>query len=156
MRSSIPTAISAAEAAFLQQHCREKRVLECGALLGFSTLLISDVTREVVSVDRHQGYGPSTERQFRSNVACYARDHIRIEIGDARELVHRLWPDLVFIDLDGTYETTREVMANCLSPLVMVHDLHRQNCQGVEPAIKSAGFRIIESVGTLCLCERRS
>ena len=77
-----------------------------------------------------------------------------VVVGDAAEEARRFLADLAFLDLDGTEETTFRVLTAVRAPLVLAHDVCRQRCDGVERAIRRAGFRVVESVGTLALCER--
>src|SRR5882762_9345058 len=67
----IPTAISSREASFMSALARGKTVVEFGALLGFSTVVLSRAARWVTSIDRHQGYldaGHSTYNAFMVNL----------------------------------------------------------------------------------------
>lgn len=155
-KSRIPTALSKREEKALQRICRGMKVLECGALLGYSTLTIAEVASQVVSIDKHEGYGPSTLHQFLCNIDGW-RDKIIPVIADARRLVPFFEVDRYFIDLDGTYETTKEVLSSIpyRGLPVAVHDFGRSGCQGVERALIDAGFEIDEVVDTLVIARRR-
>lgn len=162
---TIPTALSRPETAALQAFVRGRRVIECGALLGYSTLAIAATAAHVVSIDRHEGYGPSTLAPFLSNIDGQ-RDRIEPVIGDARIVLHeksvpiyeKLFPtERYFLDLDGTLETTRAVLA--IIPVgrpIAVHDCHRQSCTGVLEAIAAAGCVISHVVDSLAFIERRA
>ena len=58
----IPTALSAVEADALRSLSTGKNVLEVGALLGFSTVVMGQVANTVVSVDPHDGYPAANPR----------------------------------------------------------------------------------------------
>ena len=157
LRPNIPTALSPNEVEALRRICRDQRVVECGALLGFSTIVIADVAKYVISIDRHEGYGPPTYRPFMSNISRY-RDRIFPIIGDVREALLGKIADRYFIDLDGKYRTT--LSALCAIPagpekIVAVHDFGRAHCDGVEKAIITAGYDVLEVIDTLAVCRRR-
>lgn len=148
----IPTAMSAREAQALQRFARGQRVVECGALLGYSTLVLADVATSVVSVDRHSGYGPSTLRAFRSNIEGVP--NITSVVGDARDVLPHLCAERYFIDLDGTYETTRAMIdAIRGDAMIAVHDFARSHCAGVERAIRDC--EVLEVIDTLAILRKR-
>jgi hypothetical protein len=131
------------------------KVVECGALLGYSTLRIAEVAASVVSIDRHEGYGPSTLRAYMSNIEGLS--NIIPVVAEASQLLPHLKADRYFIDLDGTHETTLSVL-NAIPTgwaWAAVHDFRRQNCAGVERAIHDAGFEVEETVDTLAIVRRR-
>jgi hypothetical protein len=152
----IPTALSKLETHALQAFVRGQRVVECGALLGYSTLAMAEVAAHVLSIDRHEGYGPSTLAQYMSNIAA-SRDRVTPVVADCvRALPYLRCADRYFIDLDGTHETT--LGALCAIPFnspVAVHDLLRQNCGGVLTAILAAGYKITNVVDSLAFIERQ-
>lgn len=154
--TAIPTAISTAESRALRTFSRGMRVIECGALLGYSTLLFAEQAASVVSIDRHEGYGPSTLAPYLSNIAGH-RDVIVPVVGDCRQLLPFLTADRYFLDLDGTYATTRAALTairDSRTP-VAVHDFRRQSCAGVERAILDAGYDIDQVVDSLAIVVRR-
>lgn len=148
----IPTALSRPEVRALQAFTEGLRVVECGALLGFSTLKIADVAARVVSVDRHTGYGPSTLRQFRSNIG--GRANVVPVQADCLELLPFLSADRYFIDLDGTYATTAAVLAAVKHGTMAIHDVNRQRCDGVLKAILDSGWTLDYVVDTLAFLHR--
>lgn len=154
--TAIPTALSAAESRALRTFSRGMRVIECGALLGYSTLLFAEQAASVVSIDRHEGYGPSTLAPYLSNIAGH-RDVIVPVVGDCRQLLPFLTADRYFLDLDGTYATTRAALTAIRDSHVpvAVHDFRRQSCAGVERAILDAGYDIDQVVDSLAIVVRR-
>ena len=154
--TTIPTAISPAEARALRVFSRGMRVIECGALLGYSTLLLAEQAASVVSIDRHEGYGPSTLAPYLSNIAS-RRDMIVPVVADCRAVLPFLTGDRYFLDLDGTYATTRGALTAIRDHgvLVAVHDFRRQCCDGVARAILDAGYDIEQVVDSLAIVVRR-
>lgn len=156
--SRIPTALSSAETRALAAFARDMRVIECGALLGYSTRVLASVASKVVSIDRHEGYGPATLASFMSNLEGHF-DKVVPVVADCAALLPFLRADRYFIDLDGTYETTRRVLEalphyNCG---VAVHDFDRQSCSGVKRAIlDTPGYEIDHVVDSLAFIRRRA
>lgn len=150
----IPTALSPAETTALQHFARGMRMIECGALLGYSTLVMAAVAARVVSVDRHEGYGPSTLRSYMSNIEGAAGRVVPI-IADARLALPVLRGDRYFLDLDGTFDTTKAALdAIPHGRLVAIHDFDRNNCSGVKRAILAAHCEIDRVVDTLAFVRR--
>lgn len=152
----IPTALSDREVVALKRMAGGMRVAEAGALLGHSTLQLARVASLVVSIDRHEGYGPSTLRSFMSNVE--GAGNIIPIVGDAKQILPLLEVDRYFIDLDGTYETTKAVLSAIpfRNQQIGVHDFGRVNCEGVAKAILEVdGYIIDEVVDTLAIVRRR-
>lgn len=129
-------------------------MVEAGALLGFSTIKLSHVAASVVSIDKHEGYTTSTYRRFMSNIERFG-DRYRVQpiVGDAVDRLQAIDADVAFIDLTGQFDLTRSAMRAVRPDLVLVHDVGRAHCQ-VDAAIVAAGFRVVEAVDTLALCER--
>lgn len=154
MITGCPTAMSAPEARLLQRYADGRRVVEAGALLGYSTIRLAQVAARVVSIDRHEGYSAPTYRRFRSNIerAGVSR-RVTPVVGDAVALLPQHAADLAFIDLTGQLALTAAAMKAAQARLVAVHDLGRAYCQ-VDEAIVAAGFRVVEAVDTLAVCER--
>lgn len=154
--TAIPTAVSAPEARALREFSRGMRVIECGALLGYSTLLLAEQAASVVSIDRHEGYGPSTLAPYLSNIASH-RNVVVPVVADCRQVLPFLTGDRYFLDLDGTYETTRAALTAIRDSrvLVAVHDFRRQSCEGVARAIVDAGYDIEQVVDSLAFVVRR-
>lgn len=156
-RRHIPTALSIAETRELGIFARHMRMVECGALLGYSTLVMAETASHVVSIDRHEGYGPSTLHAFLSNIeGCH--DRITPVVADCRALLPMLTCDRYFIDLDGTYETTRAVLEAIpyRNIPIALHDFERNNCPGVIQAVlDTPGYEIDRVVDTLAFIRRR-
>lgn len=136
----IPTAVSLREVEILKKIAEGKKVLEVGSLLGFSTVHIASKAREVISIDPHENYpyegAPSTLDKFRRNLFRYGIQNVEI-IKDTFQ--HRPLPEaeVCFADLDGTYETTKNLLNWAEDiPTIIIHDFNRQNCAGVERALK--------------------
>jgi hypothetical protein len=155
--SRIPTALSVLETQALVEFARGMRVIECGALLGYSTRVLATSAAKVLSIDRHEGYGPSTLSSFMSNLEGHF-DKVVPVIADCASILPFLRADRYFIDLDGTYETTRRVLEaipfyNCG---IAVHDFDRQSCHGVKQAIlETPGYEIDHVVDSLAFIRRR-
>ena len=152
----IRTSLSCREARALQRLAQGRRVVEAGALLGASAVILSQTAAHVTSIDKHQGYGPSTLQTYFSNLDIYAtRRNIQSIVGDVLDFLPTVEADFTFLDLTGEYDLTFHSLQVVTSPLVAVHDLHRVGCEGVERAILDAGFRITSQVDSLAICERR-
>lgn len=154
----IPSAVSKREARVLQQRAAGRDVVEVGSLLGFSTIQLARAARSVVSIDRHTGYTHwknDTLRQFRRNieVAGIAK-RVRLIVGDLFS-IQQPAADLVFIDLDGTYNTTLAAIRMARAPLIAVHDFQRSCCKGVEQAVEASGHQVIERADSLVILQSR-
>lgn len=155
----IPTAISPREASFMEALARNKIVVEFGALLGFSTVVLAKAASWLVSVDRHKDYSGPTYKAFMSNLERYRVTNVDVYVGDCLDYASkRGWwrtmdPDICFIDLTGKYALTKMMLESIPTDLAMVHDLDRPNCQ-VGEAIRDAGWEIVGQVDTLALARR--
>lgn len=157
-RPSIRTAMSTYESARLQRWAAGRSVVECGSLLGYSTVLMAQVARSVVSIDRHDGY-PSlglpndTLRLMLGNLHRYnVASKVTVVVGEHRQVAE--WPsDLAFIDLDGTSGTTLDAVRRAQAPFVAIHDYGRHACRGVAHAVAAlvaaGSHRVIERADTL-------
>lgn len=158
MKFPIPTALSSAEAATLVTFGAKGRIVEAGALLGASTLLLSHTAPLVRTVDRFVGYGPSTLAPFMSNLSRWGAGNVEVRVGDCLEHLPQMEGEVAFIDLTGEEGITRSAM-NALHPSIryaLVHDLTRVHCSGVERALTSLpNWRLVEAVGTLGVLVRR-
>jgi len=153
---SIPTAISDREARFLREVARDRSVIEFGALLGFSTVVLADVAGTLTTVDRHNGYTGPTLNQLISNLHRYGvSDRVKVVEGDALLYcdAKHCNADVAFIDLTGQYELTKGVLDGLETRVALVHDYGRPGCS-VDLAISASGYRIVGQVDTLVLCER--
>lgn len=151
--TGVPCALSGRERAALRRWCRNRRVVEAGALLGGSTIEIARAATSLVSIDRHEGYSAPTYRQFRSNLDR-ARVTVRAVVGDAVVELPRFAADAAFIDLTGEYALTLAAIRATTAPLVLVHDLGRVRCRGVEQALLASHLHILEHIDTLAVCVR--
>lgn len=153
----IPTALSPREDALLRKYAANRRVTEAGALLGHSTVQLAQTADRVVSIDRHTGYQHwrnNTLRQFYRNLEVTGVSG-RVQPVVADFAVMELFPaDFVFIDLDGTFDTTLAALLLARAPLIGLHDYERHHCQGVERAVKASGLRVIERADSLVILER--
>lgn len=147
----IPTAISPREARFMQQIADDREVIEYGALLGFSTVVLARAAATLVSVDRHDGYSGETLRPYLSNLDRYGVRVTAVQDDCLSWAGHKA--DVAFIDLTGQYQLTKDMLLHLASPLALIHDLDRPRCD-VDRAIKDAVWRPIGQVDTLVLCER--
>lgn len=155
MIHGVPTALSSREVRALQDLARGRKVVEAGALLGGSTIIMARVAREVVSIDRHEGYTAPTLRQFMSNMdRAGVSNVVRPVVGNAHELLDKHPAELAFIDLTGRLEDTLAALKAVRAPIVAVHDLCRSHCEGVEAAIRASGLHIVGHVDTLAICVR--
>lgn len=145
----IPSALTSAEAEALEELADDRFVLEAGALLGFSTVVLARVAAHVVSVDPHDGYpshAPSpTLQMFRENLERFGVASRVTPIIDTFDMVVPFltadYFDLVFFDLTGEYEDTIRAMKSVepwlTSGLVVlaVHDCGHPDWPGVQQAV---------------------
>lgn len=155
MISGCPTAISPAEVDLLQQYARGKRVLEMGALLGYSTIKLAEVASHVVSIDMHEGYRGKTYWRYMSNLErAGIRHKVTPVLGDAIALTPMFdCHEFYFIDLTGIWKDTRDAIKAipACPALIGIHDFGRQNCTGVELAVSSLRCTIIDKAETLVI-----
>lgn len=151
----IRTALSDGEARALARLADGRRVVEAGALLGASAVVLGSTAASVVSIDKHEGYGPSTLRAYRSNLDRYAlRRNVRPIVGDVVDHLPLVPADVAFIDLTGEYALTRVALESTTARVIALHDLCRVHCDGVERAIKDTGLQIVEHIDSLAVCVR--
>jgi hypothetical protein len=106
----------------------------------------------ITSIDPHEGYpydgAETTIHKFKNNLKKYQVHNVKV-IQDFFQNVEKSNHDFAFIDLDGTYKTTKEVLEYTKHiPLIVIHDYSRQRCSGVADAIRHAGSDIIQVVDT--------
>jgi protein-L-isoaspartate O-methyltransferase len=78
----IPTALSLPEARELARLAEGRRVVEAGALLGFSTVVLARAAASVVSVDRHEGYDAPTLGKFLRNLDRFGvQGRVEVRVG---------------------------------------------------------------------------
>jgi predicted O-methyltransferase YrrM len=134
----IRSALTDAAALKLAELARGMRVLEMGADLGFSTVVLARAARELHSVDWFCGDPMTgtvdTLAQFRANLRSHGvEDRVAVHVGRF-EAVLPVLPshsfDLVFVDGDHSYDAVRRDMelARCLlapGGALAVHDYGR-------------------------------
>jgi len=152
---NIPTALSFNETILIKNLSRNKKVLEIGSLLGYSTINMAKEAKAVTSIDPHEGYpykgAETTIFKFKYNLTRYNINNVKI-IQDIFENVKKEKYDFVFIDLSGKYELTKKVLEYVQNiPVVVIHDFARQNCSGVEKAIKDSGANLIQVIDTCAI-----
>lgn len=152
---SIPTTLSPREVRLLTRVTESRRVVEAGALLGFSTIATACKASHVVSIDRHEGYSGSTWHPFLSNLHRFGvRDKVTPVKGDIKDVLPLYHGDIGVLDLTGTFEDTLQALALFQVPYLLIHDFQRVKCEGVERAIKAARLNIEEVVDTYAFCSR--
>jgi hypothetical protein len=151
---NIPTSLSAREANCLHRWAHNKRVIEVGALLGYSTIQLSGVAASVISIDRHEGYTGPTLKPYLFNIWQYGRANVLPVVGDALTELPKFWGDFGFIDLTGQKELTSAALKAIRCPIVGIHDFTRTNCEGVAEAIK--GMDVLEVSDTLVIVRNKN
>lgn len=150
-----PSALSARETRLLQHYAHQRRVVEAGALLGYSTIMLARVAARVVSIDKHEGYTTPTLRRYMTNLErASVLPRVTPIVGDAIELLPRHAADLAFIDLTGERELTLAALLAVRAPIVGVHDVTRSRCRGVCDAIRIAGYSSLAHVDTLAILRK--
>ena len=142
IHTDISTAMTLREAKTLYDLAQGKRVLEVGALLGYSTCVLAQTASRVYSCDPHDGYPRHTPRptlnQFKDNIRRYGfEERVYPLIGRAQEMLPKLEaiPDMTFIDTTGRYDDTMYCMEHCNSKVIAVHDMYRGGCEGATQAV---------------------
>jgi len=149
----IPTALTPAETELLQSLARDKYVLEVGALLGYSTVVLAQVAKQVISIDPHEGYPDNNPRPtwqtYRENLARHGvKDKVLPYKATWQEVAAHdegglpAPYDMVFMDLTGRYEDTMELLMY-LHPewgwrlkTIAVHDCGHPDWPGVDRAVE--------------------
>lgn len=137
----IPTALTESETRLLRQVARDRRVYEAGALLGYSTVALAQVAREVVSVDPHTGYPRDDPRPtwhpFRRNLRRYGVEGVVRPIRNYFQNVPPLeTTELAFADLIGEAQPVAQFLRLAEHvPIVAVHDYALAGCESATHAI---------------------
>lgn len=139
----IPTAVTEAEAQELAKRAAGRRVLELGAHLGFSTVVLARAAAELHSVDWHQGDlmagGADSLVQFRDNLRSHGvEDRVIVHVGRFENVLLTLTPasfDLVFVDGHHSYESVQQDIGLALPLLkpggtIAFHDYGRERQNG--------------------------
>lgn len=147
---TIPTALSPRECALMRRVATGQRVVEAGALLGASTILLAKVASKLTSIDRHEGYSGPTLRPFLHHLHHFGvAGNVDVRVGEAALHLPTVAADVAFIDLTGTLDVTLQAMWATTASILMIHDTQRQHCDGVAKAIALAGGRAIAQADTL-------
>lgn len=156
MQVTIPTALTDAESEKLKRLAEDKHVLEIGSLLGYSTVIMAHVAKQVISIDPHDGYPEdnptSTLAQYVRNLNEYGCNNV-VTVVDTWEnaLVpgHNYYPyDLVFVDFTGKYEDTLKCLLHFAPEwgwrlkTIAVHDCGHPEWPGVDRAVKEFQNRL--------------
>lgn len=150
MYIDIPSAVTPAEAAELQRLALGATVLEVGALLGYSTVLLALTAERVHSVDPHEGYPRDNPRPtllpFLDNLERHGvRDRVTVHVGrdyDVLPAFRGRQFHLAFLDLTGEYEDTLRCM-HAVEPLLThfgrlaVHDCGHPDWPGAMAAAET-------------------
>ncbi len=168
MQLSLPdiaTAMTRAEAEELARLADGKVVLEFGALLGFSTVVLAQTADMVYSVDPHFGYPLAAPRPtltpFLANLERYGVTQKVVPILSKAEnilpIIDSKSIDLVFIDITRCAELLLYESAQNIKPKVIaVHDYGIPEWTGATEAVDKFSaetgkrFRL---VGTLAIFE---
>jgi Methyltransferase domain len=155
----IPTALTRAESEAIEELANDCFVLEAGALLGYSTVVMARVAAHVVSVDPHDDYPAADPRptfdQYQDNIE---RFDVEFRVTTVLTTLDKALPflipdyfDFVFLDLSGEYEDTIRAMRGVEHWLtgglvaLAVHDCGHPDWPGVSAAVSEfAGATGIE------------
>lgn len=140
----IPTSMTAKETEALQTLCAGRKVLEIGSLLGYSTIAIAQVAREVWAIDPHDGYPLSDPKPtlagFIDNIERHGvKDKIITIVANAQLVLPTLKGhfDVIFIDIT---RHAKELIfkANYMEPqYIAVHDYGHPVWTGATEAIQA-------------------
>jgi predicted O-methyltransferase YrrM len=130
----IATSITEAEATTLRRLARGGRVIEFGAAMGYSTVVMALVAAHVTTVDPHTGIPGSLPALLHNLQAYGVRDRVTVVTATSqafcRDACQSADADLVFIDGDHSYEAALHDLRCAASLLVAggaiaIHDYAR-------------------------------
>lgn len=164
-RIDIPTALTAGETRLLQGMAAGRIVVEGGSLLGYSTVAMAQVARQVIAVDPHDGYphfAPRpTLKAFTENIRRHqVAERVRPIVGIVAQAFPKLTADACFLDLTAAFGVTFEAIEHAfqVAPIVAVHDYGRGGCAGATDAVdyfvRTRGL-VVHRRDTLVILERR-
>jgi predicted O-methyltransferase YrrM len=162
-RGMPPTALTELETLALERRARDGVVLELGAELGYSTLVMGRVARMVVSVDWHRGYAGwnanrDTALEYLYNIK-ELREKVIPVIGRFEDVLPLLAAesfDFVFLDGGHTWDQVVFCVEQCrrlVKPggMVATHDYGHPICSE-KAVLEMMGIRPLDPViGTLAL-----
>ncbi len=162
--TDVKSAMTTAEALELAALARNKRVLEFGSLLGFSTIVMAQQALSVTAVDPHTDYpapgAPSTLPAFARNIKRYGLEPKVCVIPKRYQDVNwaklgGLW-DMAFIDCSEE-ATPMYQLCRCLGiPTVAVHDYGIPKWTGATKLVGRLASEGLQArvVDTLAIYER--
>jgi predicted O-methyltransferase YrrM len=159
----IPTALTPRETAALQHLAAGKRVVEAGSLLGYSTVAMGQVARQVVAIDPHDGYPiwqprPTLE-VFERNIREHGvGERVTAIVGFGEDHLPLYAADVAFLDLTGHYDVTLRCIEGARAPIICCHDYMRGGCHGATEAVDyfaRRGGHTVRTVDTLAVIETK-
>ena len=166
--TDVHTSLKPAEAEALQELARGQVVLECGAWLGYSTIVLAQTAVEVHSVDWHHGDEQSgfldTLPGYLSNLERYGVDrHVVTHVGRFEQVL----PKLNARTFDGCFLDGKHDRESVDRDFRMLHRLmrrpawiavHDHGLFDVQPAVEAflgwSGYRLETVVATLAVLRR--
>ena len=173
----IPTGISRNESRILAHLAKDKVVLEIGSLLGYSTVCMAKVAKEVWAVDPHSGYPdvnpkPTSAIFFQNLEKHGVINKVRPFITTALEFFARssemleFVPEFIFLDLNGHYTTTSTALHRIVedgwldepNTRLAVHDYGHPDWPGVKTAVdehvdKDACLELTHLIDTMAILQ---
>lgn len=167
IRAVVPSAVSDAEAAKLQELARGRVVLELGAHYGFSTIVLGQVAKRLVSVDWHKGDSMAGRGDnfgvYRSNLTRFGLEDEVIQVAGRFDLVLPLFGPAAFelAFIDGEHDRASVIAdtaaaMRCVVPggKLAFHDYGRFEVKEVVDELASHWVRPVEVVDHLAVVER--
>ena len=159
----IPTALTSRETSTLQHLAAGKRCVEAGSLLGYSTVAMGQVARQVVAIDPHDGYPywqprPTFEVFLRNIRRHQVAERVVPVVGNGEDHLILHPADVAFLDLTGHYDITLRCLEAARSPIICCHDYMRGGCHGATEAVDffaRRGGYTVRTVDTLAVIEAR-